>query len=144
MASSNFPNITPTTATAKHQSPVGQRNINHFFSRPVLLQKVPAGAGSLHHGFFAANRLGMQLEVAFPTYSTRRSLLMARWELNLLVSLRMVVRAGGRLRLIPTCSSQKTAGSQVIPILKSIPNKIHRAGRGKGKQNKNTASPNQM
>lgn len=134
MASSNFPNITPTTATAKHQSPVGQRNINHLFSRPVLLQKVPAGAGSLHRGFFASNRLGMQLEVASPTYSTRRSLLMARWELNLLVSLRMVIRAGGRLRLIPTCSSLSSSQSQIK----------HRAGRGKGKQNKNTASPNHM
>lgn len=31
MSSSNLPNITPTTATTKHQSPVGQHNTNHLF-----------------------------------------------------------------------------------------------------------------
>lgn len=39
MASSNFPKTTPTAATAKHQPPVGQRNINYVFPDLLCFKK---------------------------------------------------------------------------------------------------------
>lgn len=39
---------------------------------------------------------------------------------------------------------QKKTGGQVIPTLKSTPNKTHSGGREKGKWNTSTASPNQI
>lgn len=76
----------------------------------------------------------------FHAKKPQRSFLMAMWELNLQDTLWVVLRAGGRLKLIPTCSLWKRAGGQVIPILKWNPNKTHSAGREKGKWNKHRKS----
>lgn len=88
--------------------------------------KVPAGAGSLH------------VPCTWNTEHVKKpqgNLPMARWEMNLLVSW-MVLRAGVSLWLIPTYSSQKPPGGQVIPIPKATPNETQRASGEKEKQKK--------
>lgn len=53
----------------------------------------------------------------------------------------MMLKAGGRLKLIPTCSPQKTADSQVIPILKSTPIKLTVEGEKRGSETQVQQAP---
>lgn len=140
MASSSIPNIYPITATAENQFPVGQCNSNRLFPSQLCFTNSLLEAVLCINAFLCGKgwKCSSYILTIFHAKKPQRSFLMAMWEQNLWDTLWMVLRAGGRLNLIPTCSPWKTAGGQVIPILKWNPNKTHSAGRKKGKWNKHS------
>lgn len=111
--------------------------------KPALLHKLPVRSSFLHQCFFVWKRVEMLQLYShhFLCKETSEKLPHGHVGAESSAHLWMMLKAGSRLKLIPTYSPQKTAGSQVIPILKSTPIKLTIEAEKRGSETQAQQAP---